>query len=530
MTIPDGAPRERRPCFSARGNAVGMIAVTVQFGVRHALFHPSTRSRQGIAARTIRLWALVCLVLSWEFAGCSFQGSTPLSKAENTLRVPWYGAGTNFDPGILDPARASPSTPLFLASLTSAGLVKFSPDLHVIPELAVSIPTISTDSRSYTFTIRQDARYADGRQCTAADVAYSLARALSPAEHAPLAAQYLGGIKGAMAVESGRAGTLSGVRVLHRLTVRIRLTAPDATFLDKLAFPVAAIMSRGGSGGLGPFVQVHSPIPSTLVFTPRENYFGGPVQVDSIHVVAVRDAATGLQMYRKGLLDAAWVAPAQMPAISRDAEFSGSKSLDGYYAITSASDGSEGAELAARLDRSRLLPPSAPALSALESIVPPTVPDYVSSAPSLAGSSAAAAPSPAPVRLRVAQPTNGLSQLLRAALRQQWNTSPVSRHDVWIVHATFLLPDPGRWLNIVSNGAPSWYRSDLDRANSLTNDPVSRMSSYSDVEAWALSKGLIIPLATGTLGYLTKPAVQGLDVTASGLMPDNNNWTSVSIT
>jgi hypothetical protein len=56
------------------------------------------------------------------------------------------------------------------------------------------------------------------------------------------------------------------------------------------------------------------------------------------------------------------------------------------------------------------------------------------------------------------------------------------------------------------------------------------MSGYSDVENWALSKGLIIPLATGTLGYLTKSAVQGLDVTATGLMPDNNNWSSVSIT
>jgi hypothetical protein len=132
--------------------------------------------------------------------------------------------------------------------------------------------------------------------------------------------------------------------------------------------------------------------------------------------------------------------------------------------------------------------------------------------------------------LRVAQPGDTFSQELRASLKKQWTTDAQATNTVWIVHATFLLPDPGRWLNIISNQSPAWYRSQLAQADALTNDPVSRMNTYSDDENWALSKGIMIPLAAGTLGYVTRSTVQGLDVTATGLMPANNNWSLVGIT
>ena len=478
------------------------------------------------ARRWLYFWVAVSVTCVCGLGGCAFNSTPTLSKGENTLRLPWYGSPQHFDAGIFDPARASSATPMYVSSLLNAGLVKFSPDLHVIPELAVSIPTISASGRTYTFTIRQDARYADGTPCTAADVAYSLARALSPAEHAPLAVQYLGGIKGATQVEQGRARTLSGVRILHRLTVQIRLTAPDATFLQKLAFPVAAIISRHGSGGLGPFTRVKSSVSTTLEFVPRHNYFGDPIQIDSVKLLAVRNAAAGLEMFRKGLLDAAWVPPIGMSAFASRVDFSGSTALDGYYAVAPPT---EGRQLAANLDRTRLLQGAGPALTPLESIVPPTVPDYVSSPPALDGSTGSRTAMP-PVQLRVAQPGDRLSQKLREALKQQWSTTPRADHTVWIVHATFLLPDPGRWLATMPRVVPSWYTSDLAQANALTNDPVTRMTDYSSVENWSLSKGIIIPLASGTLGYLTRSTVHNLEVTATGLMPTNNNWSTVGIT
>ena len=490
-------------------------------------FRPGLEQSSRAAAETSQRCAgiVLGLVLCLLFSGCSIDASPSPTKGGATLRIAWYGPAGQFDPGITDPGRASSATSFLVASIANAGLVKFSPDLHVIPELAVSIPTISTDGRTYTFTIRQDARYANGSHCTAADVAYSFARALAPAEHAPLARQYLGGIEGADAVTSGTARALVGVRVIHRLTVKIRLTAPDATFLQKLAFPVAAIRSRNGAGGLGPFVATRSGTPSTLDFTRRPHYFGGQLQLDSIRLVAVRNAAAGIELYRKGLVDAAWVPPSKMPAYAGHSEFNSATSLDGYYAV---SPGRAGTQLAAALDRTRLLHGLEPGLVPLLSVVPPSVPDYVSSPPSVDAASAGAPATP--IRLRVAQARDTLSQRLRIALSRQWRSDSIAGQSVWIVHATFLLPDPGRWLAIIAGQAPRWYLNQLAFTNTLTNDPVSRMSAYSDAENWALTKGIIVPLATGTLGYLVRPSLQGLDVTPVGLMPANNNWTLVAPT
>ena len=108
----------------------------------------------------------------------------------------------------------------------------------------MSIPTISANGLSYIFTIRQDARFATGRDCTAGDVAYSLARVLSPGVNSPLGRRYFGDIVGAGAVEAGRRDSLSGVKVLTRLTLRIRLARPDADFLARLATPEGAVVDR----------------------------------------------------------------------------------------------------------------------------------------------------------------------------------------------------------------------------------------------------------------------------------------------
>jgi ABC-type oligopeptide transport system substrate-binding subunit len=92
-----------------------------------------------------------------------------------------------------------------------------------------------------------------------------------------------------------------------------------------------------------------------------------------------------------------------------------------------------------------------------------------------------------------------------------------------------MLPDPERWLSLAAPIAPHWYPMEVSQAQALTNDPVSRMSTYSQAENWVLQRGLIIPLASGNLGYLVKPAVQSLEMTPAGPMPRNNNWSLVGV-
>src|SRR5512138_883636 len=61
-----------------------------------------------------------------------------------------------------------------------SGLVSFDPSLNLTPDLAERWD-VSPDGTIYTFHLRKNARFHDGRPVTAQDVVYSWERAASPA-------------------------------------------------------------------------------------------------------------------------------------------------------------------------------------------------------------------------------------------------------------------------------------------------------------------------------------------------------------
>jgi ABC-type transport system substrate-binding protein len=466
---------------------------------------------------------LLCLALTLLLSGCGTASTT----RRTDLHLPLYGPL-----GSPDPALASTPAGTFLDSLLYSGLVKFGPDMHVVPELAVSLPTISSNGLSYTFTIRQDCHFADGRHCTAADVAYSLARTLNPAVHSRLAHQYFRDIAGSAAVWDGRSSTLTGVQVVHRLTVRVRLIRPDADFLAKLASSVGVVVEQRAlhgnqivdwdrSAGTGAWEITGRGRDGTLLLSRRHHFYGAQTQIRALSLVPVRDAAAGVALYKRGEIDAALIPSGQYGDLAANPEFHSTPGLDAYYAVpSSAAPG-----LAARLSRDALVRRTSPALTPLPSIVPPAVPDYISSPPQFGtGVSRGHASS---IAISRGNPTE---RALRRALMRQWGPLTPSGTTVRVIHVWHSLPDPSLWLHLVTpETASTWYRHLLARAGTLTNDPVTRMATYSRCETWALQQGLIIPLASGNIAYLIKPYVQNLQVTPMGLMPANNSWAAVSV-
>lgn len=456
--------------------------------------------------------------------GCT---SSRSDSRPGVLRLPLY-------PGelVADPAQAQTLDQTFLVSLLYSGLMRFGPDLHVIPDLAVSIPTISGDGSSYTFTVRRDARFADGTHCTAQDVASSLARALLPGTRSALARRYLSGIRGAAAVEQGRATRLSGVKILHRLTLRIKLAHPDATFLQKLAFPASFVvepryagrhpLSLGEAAGTGPWSVTARGRDGSLILSPRRHFYQGSLQLRSLDLVPVRDDAESLDMYKKGTIDASYIAPDYFKSWSSRSEFHSTPGLTGYYAVPSTAARAAWDEL----DRTRLVQHFYGALSPLTSVVPPAVPDYVPPSGPTPVSDASFN-----VTVRPARKSDPELRRLTAALAAQIHTgSGAPSVAATVVRRTYLLPVPGVWLSmILPHTASVWFRHNLDETSNLTNDPVSRMNIYSKIEEWALTKRFVIPLASASVGYAIKPAVSGLQVTAFGLMPDNGTWSTVQV-
>ncbi len=144
-----------------------------------------------------------------------------------------------------------------------SGLVAFDTELQLVPDLAERW-TISADGTVYTFTLRENARFHDGKSVTAHDVKWSIERALHPETASPVAGAYLDDIVGVEAVLAGHTTDVSGLRVIDYRTVQFTIDAPKAYFLAKLTFPTGYVLDRenveaGGDAwtdapnGTGPF-------------------------------------------------------------------------------------------------------------------------------------------------------------------------------------------------------------------------------------------------------------------------------------
>jgi ABC-type oligopeptide transport system substrate-binding subunit len=98
---------------------------------------------------------------------------------------------------------------------------------RLVPSLAQTEPLASKDGRTYTFTVRKDARFSDGKPVTARAFSHALERGFDPAMQSGLAIDFAD-IVGAADVMAGKATTPRGVVAKGRtLILRLTKRAPD---------------------------------------------------------------------------------------------------------------------------------------------------------------------------------------------------------------------------------------------------------------------------------------------------------------
>ncbi|MGH3141984.1 MAG: ABC transporter substrate-binding protein, partial [Gaiellales bacterium] len=105
---------------------------------------------------------------------------------------------------------------------------------RLAPSLAETWPIVSAEGKTYTFTIRKDARFSTGAPVTARAFTHALERILTPAMNSGSANGSLLDIVGAHKMLAGKATTLPGAVAKGRsLTLRLTRRVPD--LLDRLA-------------------------------------------------------------------------------------------------------------------------------------------------------------------------------------------------------------------------------------------------------------------------------------------------------
>ena len=191
------------------------------------------------------------------------------------------------EPPTLDPHLSGDAASAEYVVEIYSGLMAYDQDLNLIPDIANSY-NISNDGTVYTFELRDDAVFQDGKPITAHDFKWSFERACDPATRSHTADTYLGDIVGCRAKLQGEAAEIAGVQVLDDYTLEITIDEPKGFFLAKMTYPTAYVLDRENveSGadwfvspnGSGPFrVDTFAPEEGAIILSRNDNYYREPV-------------------------------------------------------------------------------------------------------------------------------------------------------------------------------------------------------------------------------------------------------------
>ena len=198
------------------------------------------------------------------------------------------------DPTSLDPHQIGDVTSSVVVGEIFGGLVTLSLDYQPALDLAESC-AISADGTVYTFVLRENARFHNGRPVTAHDVKWSIERAAAPETLSVNAQNYLGDIVGVKEKLEGDASQVGGVRVIDDRTIEFTIDAPKAYFLAKLSYPTAYVLDReqvadDGAwleqpNGTGPFRLGTYDVGELIILERNELYHLGPPHIESVHMI-----------------------------------------------------------------------------------------------------------------------------------------------------------------------------------------------------------------------------------------------------
>jgi peptide/nickel transport system substrate-binding protein len=199
----------------------------------------------------------------------------------------------------------------------------------LVLELAKSV-SVSEDGLTYTYKLRDDAFFHNGRKMTADDIIYSFTRIMDGSKGYP-GARYVRLIKGAVDVEKGQAKEISGLKKIDDFTLEMTITdrvEPGYYFFGgTTAIVPKEEVEKGNFAanpvGLGPF-KFKEHIPGSRVVAERweKFYKPGKPYADKLEVLIMAEAAARDVAFRNKEIDTSILGPAQYVAYRADPELS----------------------------------------------------------------------------------------------------------------------------------------------------------------------------------------------------------------
>jgi peptide/nickel transport system substrate-binding protein len=206
--------------------------------------------------RIVSLLALIG-VLAVVAAGCGGGGNKSSSGGSNSstnsnsgktypvLNVVWQA------PDYMDPQLYYTVAAFQLNQYVWTGLLGYK---HVsgpggatlVPYLAQSMPKVSTDGKTYDFTLRPNLKYSNGKALKASDFRYTIERAFKMDSPGVGFFSDIKGVSGSNGFAETKKGHISGITTDDaKRTIKIQLTSPRADFPFILALEFAHVVPTG---------------------------------------------------------------------------------------------------------------------------------------------------------------------------------------------------------------------------------------------------------------------------------------------
>jgi oligopeptide transport system substrate-binding protein len=272
---------------------------------------------------------------------CTGGDTTP---REQLASVQVFRANLAGEPAQLDPNRASWAGEITVIRQVFQGLLGFNQDLTLKPVVAKEIPSvanggISKDGLTYTFKLRNDVTWSDGKKVTAKDFEYSVKRMLDPTLAAEYASFYYD-IKGGKEYNESKETDAAKLQLLHDavsakatddLTLKVTLEQPRYTFLQLMAlwptFPVRQdLIEKYGEKwtepatyvGNGPFKMSEWTHQDHVTLVANDKYWGTKPKLQKMEIKMITDANQELAAYKNNELEVSRVPVGSEGAILAD--------------------------------------------------------------------------------------------------------------------------------------------------------------------------------------------------------------------
>ncbi len=284
-------------------------------------------------------------LITFLILGC--KGNNNQLTSEDIAKKDTLNINIGSEPPSLDWSLATDSTSYLILNNIMEGLTRFGDDYKVEPALALSWH-VSEDGKTYTFKIREDVYWTDGKPLKAEHFEYSWKRILNPKTGGDYA-YFLYDIENAEEFNTGKIDDPEkvGVKAIDDHTLKVKLRHPASYFPSLVTFMSTFPMRKDivekhgirwtdpdNIATLGAYSLSSWKHHDNIVLTKNSKYWGEKPKVEHVSMIMNENPTSALALYESGELDyvdGRGIPVLEIPRLNQSDEFKTQLQFTGNY-------------------------------------------------------------------------------------------------------------------------------------------------------------------------------------------------------